>query len=269
MAGRERSGPEAARGDLFAGRPWVVTPGEFTEPAHLDAVMDLIRRVGAEPIAMSAQSHDAAVAVVSHAPQAVASAMAAQLTQLPASALDLAGPGIRDVTRIAASDPELWVDILDANASPVAAVLDSVIDRLEELRDALREVGRGTDHPTGRDMAESAQSYVEASTNRLTDESLVAPIRSLLADGNVGRARLPGKHGTAAVRYAVVPVVIPDEPGALARLLLAAGAAGVNVEDVGIEHAPGQPVGLVELSVHPDLAEVLGAALADAGWRVH
>ena len=71
------------------------------------------------------------------------------------------------------------------------------------------------------------------------------------------------------MRYAVVPVVIPDEPGALARLFLAAGEAGVNLEDVAIEHSPGQPVGLVELSVAPDRVDALVAALRDGGWGVH
>ena len=66
-----------------------------------------------------------------------------------------------------------------------------------------------------------------------------------------------------------MPVVIPDQPGALARLFVAAGDAGVNVEDVSIEHAPGQPVGLVELSVRPELADALTASLQASGWRVH
>ena len=91
----------------------------------------------------------------------------------------------------------------------------------------------------------------------------------MLVAGNRGRALLPGKHGAAAVEYAVVPVVIPDEPGALARLFVAAGEAGVNIEDVSIEHVPGQPVGLVELSVRPDQAVELTDALQRGGWRVH
>jgi prephenate dehydrogenase len=63
--------------------------------------------------------------------------------------------------------------------------------------------------------------------------------------------------------------VIPDEPGALARLLASAGEAGINVEDIAIEHSPGQPMGLVELSVSPEHADALAAALTDMGWSVH
>jgi prephenate dehydrogenase len=106
------------------------------------------------------------------------------------------------------------------------------------------------------------------SMNRSIDES-VDVVRDFLVLGRAGRARLPGKHGRAAVSYAVVPVVIPDQPGALARLFAAAGEAGVNIEDVSIEHAPGQPVGLVELSVRPELADTLTAGLQATGWRVH
>lgn len=94
-------------------------------------------------------------------------------------------------------------------------------------------------------------------------------LRSILAAGRAGRDRIPGKHGGRAVHYAVVPVVIPDEPGALARLFAAAGEAGVNIEDVAIEHSPGQPVGLVELSVAPDRADDLHRALRERGWLVH
>ena len=86
--------------------------------------------------------------------------------------------------------------------------------------------------------------------------------------GGDGRAAIPGKHGGASVRYVAVPVVVPDEPGKLARLFAAADAAGGNVEDVAIEHSPGQPVGLVELWVGPGSAATLIASLRAGGWTV-
>ena len=82
---------------------------------------------------MSAAAHDRAVAVVSHVPQVVASALAAQLRGVDEPTLDLAGPGIRDTTRIAGSDAELWVEILTANAAPVADTLAPVIARLASV----------------------------------------------------------------------------------------------------------------------------------------
>jgi prephenate dehydrogenase len=281
MAGRERSGPEAARGDLFGGQPWLLTPSERTDPDAVARVSDLVRAVGAEPVELSATAHDAAVAVVSHTPQIVASAMAAQLANADPEALVLAGPGIRDVTRIAASDPDLWTSILRANAGPVAGQLDGVITALTAVRDALRagpssasDVSPAVaadpdgDPLTGGRLDASAGRFSDMSMNRPIDESADV-VRDFLVRGRAGRARLPGKHGRAAVSYAVVPVVIPDQPGALARLFAAAGEAGVNIEDVSIEHAPGQPVGLVELSVRPELADALTAGLQATGWRVH
>ena len=81
-------------------------------------------------------------------------------------------------------------------------------------------------------------------------------------------ARIPGKRGGPAPDYTIVQVVIADSPGELARLFAAAGAAGVNIEDVRIEHSPGLPVGVAELSARPEAAEALAAALTAAGWPV-
>jgi prephenate dehydrogenase len=81
-------------------------------------------------------------------------------------------------------------------------------------------------------------------------------------------AEIPGKRGGPAPDYAVVQVVIPDRPGELARLFEAAGEAGINIEDVGIEHSPGLPAGVAELSVRPAAAIALTTALAAGGWPV-
>jgi prephenate dehydrogenase len=90
-----------------------------------------------------------------------------------------------------------------------------------------------------------------------------------VAEGNIGHSRIPGKHGAAPTTYATVVVVVPDEPGALARLLHDVGEAGINLEDLHLEHGLGQPVGLAELSVLPAAHEPLVAALSGLGWRVH
>ena len=132
MAGRERSGAAAADSDLFAGRPWVVV-GEGADPEAVLRVRNLAVDVGATPVAMGAAEHDAAVAAVSHVPQLLSSLMAARLEDLPESALALAGQGLRDTTRIAASDPRLWSAIVVGNAGPVAELLRAVRDDLDIL----------------------------------------------------------------------------------------------------------------------------------------
>jgi len=94
-------------------------------------------------------------------------------------------------------------------------------------------------------------------------------VNRTVGQGNVGVARIPGKHGAAPTAYETVVVVVPDTPGALGRLLTEMGEAGVNLEDLHLEHGLGQPFGLAEVAVVPGAVEKLLAALEDRGWRVH
>jgi prephenate dehydrogenase len=243
LSGRERSGPAAARADLFLGRPWVLCPDERTDPAALAAATDLAAACGAQVISLNAAEHDRWVALVSHAPHLVAVAMAARLEPAPPGALGLAGQGLRDVTRVAGSDAGLWMQILAANARPAAAVLSQVGQELLAAAAALQGVGDG-------------------------DEGAVKHLADLLDRGRAGVAEIPGKRGGPAPDYAIVQVVIPDRPGELARLFEAAGQAGINIEDVGIEHSPGLPAGVAELTVAPEAVARLTSALAAGGWPV-
>jgi prephenate dehydrogenase len=251
LAGRERSGAGAARADLFEGRPWVLTPSASTAPLAVARATWLAEACGASVVLMSPERHDEAVALVSHVPQLMASLTAARLEGADSDLVALAGQGVRDVTRVAASDPALWTQILAANASAVLPVLDRLAQDLDAARAALR---------AGQPTSRSDDSSPDRRINGLTD---------LLERGNTGRGRLPGKHGTAPATYTMVPVVVPDAPGELARLLVACGAAGINVEDVSIEHSPDQPVGLVEIAVRPAAATRLADELRERGWSVH
>ena len=243
MSGRERSGPAAARADLFVGRPWVICSVSETDPACVDLVARLVSACDASLVRMSATEHDQCVALVSHVPHLVAAAVAARCADAGERALLLAGPGLRDVTRIAASDADLWTEILSANAGPVREVLLAVAEQIGAAAEVLADISAGH----------------EESAKLLT---------ALLESGRDGVARIPGKQGGPAPDYAVVQVVIGDKPGELARLFAAAGTAGINIEDVRIEHSPGLPVGVAELSVRPEAARPLSSALADSGWPV-
>src|SRR6202453_746986 len=132
LAGREKHGPAAARADLFLGRTWALCPAPETSQAATATVTSLIRECGAVPMRTEAGAHDRSGARISHAPHLVAAAMAARLETAPQEALDLAGQGLRDVTRIAAGDTGLWTQILSANAAPVAEVLAAVAADLAE-----------------------------------------------------------------------------------------------------------------------------------------
>ncbi|MFH9549491.1 prephenate dehydrogenase [Streptomyces sp. NPDC017435] len=247
MSGREKSGPLAATGDLFEGRPWVLTPTRDTDTEVLNLALELVSHCRAVPVVMDADAHDRAVALVSHMPHLVSSLVAARLEHAEEAAVRLCGQGIRDVTRIAASEPGMWIDILSANPGPVADLLTDVASDLEETVQALR----------------SLQSSDDAKRREG-----VGGIQDVLRRGNAGQVRVPGKHGAAPRAYEVVAVLIDDQPGQLARIFADAGQAGVNIEDVRIEHATGQQAGQVQLMVEPKSAVVLSSALREKGWAI-
>lgn len=247
MAGRERSGPLAGTADLFEGRPWVLTPTRETDTEVLNLALELVSLCRAVPVVMDADAHDRAVALVSHTPQLVSSMVAARLQDADETAVRLCGQGIRDVTRIAASDLRLWLDILSANPGPVAEILAAVAADLDETVRALRALD---------------------SADKDDREAGAAGIEDVLRRGNAGRGRVPGKHGAAPTAYETVTVLIGDQPGELARIFADAGRAGVNIEDVRIEHATGQQAGLMQLMVEPRAVPVLITALTDRGWSI-
>ncbi|MFT4259592.1 prephenate dehydrogenase [Microbacterium sp.] len=240
LAGRERGGAISARADLFIGRPWVVCRDGETSAADLALVEALALDVGAQPIEMSPEEHDRSVALTSHVPQVVASLLAGRLAEAEEGALRLAGQGVRDTTRIAASAPELWVQILGANAAPVVEILDALADDLREVSDALR----APEHPGAR------RTVAEA-----------------IRHGNEGVERLPGKHGQNR-RFETLVVMVDDTAGQLGRLFGELGELGVNVEDLRLEHSPGAQIGLAEISVDPAALHAAVSGLTERGWRI-
>lgn len=241
MAGREKSGPVAARGELFTSMPWVLCPSEETSGAALQVARSLASDLGAVASQFTADEHDEAVALVSHLPQVMSSLLASRLQGTPLHALSLAGNGLRDVTRIAASDPTLWVQILGGNAAKVVGILYGVREDLNRLIGTLEQ-------PT-------------APGARLD-------LAQLISEGNAGQARIPGKHGGPPQAYSWLTVLVDDKPGQIAQLLTEIGEIGVNVEDLRLDHSSGQNVGMVELSVLPNKHDHLIEALNDRGWRV-
>ncbi|MGW8556075.1 prephenate dehydrogenase [Streptomyces tubercidicus] len=247
MAGKERSGPLAATPDLFEGRPWVLTPTRDGNTEVLNLALELVALCRAVPVVMDADAHDRAVALVSHTPQLLSSLVAARLKGADETAVRLCGQGIRDVTRIAASDPAMWIDILSANPGPVADVLSEIAADLDETVRSLRALESADDDKRG------------GGAHGIAD---------VLRRGNAGRERVPGKHGAAPATYEIVAVYIGDQPGELARIFADAGRAGVNIEDVRIEHATGQQAGFIQLMVEPQAVPVLTAELRERGWSI-
>ncbi|MGW9405722.1 prephenate dehydrogenase [Arthrobacter sp. NPDC055585] len=241
MAGREKSGPVAALGDLFMSMPWVICAAEESSPAAVKTAEALAIDLGAVVSRMNAEDHDASVALISHLPQVMSSLVASRLQDTPPSALALAGNGLRDVTRIAASDPKLWVQILSGNAPRLAGILHGVREDLNRLINTL-------ENPT----ADGAR----------------LDMAQLISEGNTGQARIPGKHGTPPQSFVSFTVLVDDIPGTIARLLTEIGEIGVNLEDLRLEHASGREVGRVEISVLPSKVHGLVSELTARGWKV-
>lgn len=241
MAGRETSGPSSARPDLFSDRVWVVCPG--AHEADLERAMALISDLGATALQMSAPAHDQAVATTSHAAQLVSSALAAQLLNLAPDEVGISGQGLRDVTRLAGSDAQLWEQILAANASRVGQVIQAL----------------------SHDLAAVATELLSSSAKK---ENNLSTTRQLLQRGRLGRERIPGRHGSGTEQLATVAVQVADEPGSLAKVFVAAGDLGINLLDVRIDHLWGRPSGLIELSVDPASEQALRDGLLAQGFDV-
>ncbi|MFW0107930.1 prephenate dehydrogenase [Rothia sp. P7181] len=241
MAGRERSGPVAARAELFTSRPFVICPHQDSSEESIRIAHHLGAELGSIVTTMDAQEHDRAVARISHVPQVMSSLLASRLQETPLHALSLAGQGLRDTVRIAGSEPTLWTQILAANAEPVR-------ETLHEIRQELDRIICSLENP-------------QMQGARLS-------IAQMIRDGNAGVARIPGKHGGAPSAFSQIVVLVEDTPGTIAQLLQEIGELGVNIEDLRLEHSPGQPVGMVELSVNPNEHEKLVEDLTNAGWKV-
>jgi prephenate dehydrogenase len=238
MAGTQHSGPLTASATLFEGRPWAVTPHATTSAPAAALVTALVELTGALPLAFAPDEHDLAVARTSHVPHLMSALVAGRLADAPEGHLALSGPGVRDVTRVAGTDPGMWLQIVPANAPAILALLGQIRADLDLLDAAIRSDDRDA-------------------------------LEAVLANGVAGTRAIPGKHGGTPLPTGSVFVHVPDHPGELARLFVDAGEAGVNVEDVRIDHDPAREGGQVELVVDIARVEELIGSLDARGWAVH
>ena len=234
MGGSERSGPAHASASVVDGIVWAVTPIPATSGASVELLETFVASIGARPVRLGPERHDRLVAMVSHLPQVASTALMSLAAAEEADEPDillLAAGGFRDLTRLAASNPRLWSEILLANRDEVARAIGLYVERLQRLADeVLLGSGEGVE-----------RIFEEAKGARL------------------GLAAKPQVRAGVAV----LQVPIPDRPGALAALTVGLADAAVNIEDLQIVHSPEGGRGLVHLTVAADAAEaavrVLGA----------
>ncbi len=228
MTGGETSGSSLATRTMFHGATWVLTSDE-AEEADIERMADITRSFGANPLVMTAQEHDAAVARVSHLPHVLAAALVRLVDADPAT-LSLAGAGFRDLTRIAAGDSTWWAEVLTANAAQV----DGSISELQDALDGWRRI--------------------------ITSDS-DGSLDSELESARAARAGL-GEHHTQ------VRVVLLDQPGEIARVGHALETSRVDVRDFQLRHGEHGGGGILTISVKGESKDALTTALIDEGFEV-
>ncbi|MCY4620486.1 MAG: prephenate dehydrogenase/arogenate dehydrogenase family protein [bacterium] len=229
MAGREQAGPAAASPSLFKGAAWVICP-DHAVADDVEALESIVESVGATPYRLSAAEHDQVVADISHLPQILAVSLINLITRRDPAAVRLVAGSFRDLTRVAASEPRWWPEVLAANEANVRDSIGRLVRLLEEVR---AEVADGASGPLSTRIE-------EARTKR---QAMAPPV----------------------VR---VGVVLQDRPGEIARVGRALERSGVDVRDLQLRHALHGGGGILTLSVRPSEADLLRAALLEADFSL-
>jgi prephenate dehydrogenase len=238
MAGSEQDGIDGARADLFVGAAWVLTPTPATAEGAYTALRGLLVELQAEVVAVTPDDHDVLVSFVSHVPQLAASTLMDVATTHEArhgALLRLAAGGFRDMTRIAASQPTIWLDILTSNRDAVLGALDAYLSGLQHARDIVAAGDRDA-------------------------------LRELLDRARAARRSLPVGI-SMATKLVELRIPVPDRPGVLAEVTTLAGRLGVNVADVEIAHSKEGGAGVLVLIVAADAAVAFEAGLHDLGYH--
>jgi prephenate dehydrogenase len=238
MAGSEQDGLDGANPMMFEGAVWVLTPTADTADTTFAAIARIVSDLGAEVVALAPDRHDALVAVVSHVPHLTAAALmtvADQRAEEHAALLRLAAGGFRDMTRIAAGQPALWLDICAENRAAIVDGLDVLVERLSRMRQTVAEDDR------------------EALLRELTR-------------ARDARVNLPGRVAHSA-EMAEIRTTIPDRPGAAAEVFTLAAELGVNVTDFEVYHSAEGERGVLILLVEAAQSDLFRGGLMARGFR--
>ena len=238
MAGSEQVGIDAADPELFVGATWVLTPTRTTDPEAYARLQAVVTSLGAEVVALSPEQHDTLVAMVSHVPHLTAATLmnlADRAAEQHAALLRLAAGGFRDMTRIAAGQPDIWPDLCVADSPAIVAALDTLLADLSAMRDRVA----------------SADG---------------AGLLAVLENAAAARRSLPAR-AVRPERLAELRVPVPDRPGVLAEITTLAGDLGVNIDDLELAHSAEGDRGVLVLVVDGDAAERLHDALIGLGYR--
>lgn len=240
MTGSEQSGVGSARPDLYRDASYVLTPTGNTDQDSLERLSALLKGLGARVITMDPWFHDEAIATISHVPHLLSltlMGMAEEHHVRMGNLYSLAAGGFRDMTRVAASSPEMWTDICIENR-------ERIIERLADYRSRL--VG--------------LQEILESGDGEMLTE--------LFREARRARNELSRKSGQELEDLYDVTLPVPDEPGVISRISTAVGEMGINIEDVSIAHPLEGETGILTLKIlgHEQAGKV-AVGLASLGYR--
>ena len=238
MAGSEQDGVDGADQQIFEGAVWVLTPTEGTDDLGLRQLQTVLSSMGCDVVTMTPERHDALVAIVSHVPHLTAASLmclADDRALDDAPLLRLAAGGFRDMTRIAAGHPEIWLDICEQNSEAIVAVLDEFSDRISNVRSLVAEADRDG-------------------------------LTTVLSQARRARTNLPSRY-VRPQDLIEIRIPIPDRKGQIANITMLAADCDVNIADIEVAHSTEGADGVLVLVVARAEVQRFLAVLAGQGYK--
>jgi len=220
MTGSEQSGIESARNDLYKDCYYILTPTEKTDSDAFARLHSFLTDMGSRVISMDAKTHDEAMAIISHVPHLLSLILmeiATNEREKIQSLFRIAGGGFRDMTRIAASNPDTWADICIENRKFIVEGLRLYKEETEKM---IKILENSEDLKLKELFASARKSRAEMSLKKMEIEELF-------------EVRLP----------------VPDKPGILSKVSTAVGSLGINIEDIAIIHPLEGETGILTLKI--------------------
>lgn len=236
MAGSQLAGVTNAEADLFRGARYFLTPTDHTNPEDYREVVQFVRELGATPTAVDPEQHDLLMAALSHLPHLMAAALLKVASDISPEALSFAGPSFRDLTRVGASNPSLWSDILAENAPALGealgafagamAQLGSEVSNREAMERRFREARKAYDS-LGGILIEKSGENVELAIPVENRPGVFAEVTTLMGKNNINILDLYVRHSNT--ERAALVLTLDSKAAPTARDLLREAGFGTEI----------------------------------------
>lgn len=206
MAGSENTGYGAGFTHLFENAFYILTPSKTTTDYSIELMTDIVNKIGAIPVRISAEEHDKATGCISHIPHIIASALVNMVRSMDSEdgrMKLLAAGGFKDITRIASSSPEMWENIVLSNKDQIGGILDFYVELLKKFKASMEE----DDSHAIMDFFRSAKDYRDTFSNH--KRGLITPQYDILID-------------------------VVDEPGHIGEIATLLGSSKINIKNINV-----------------------------------